>query len=335
MKFSRTLDLLLAGVIAVNALPLVALGQTNQSSSSADSPNPSTLVCKPYSPVFNPDSEDWKTIRQAQALSMEDGQRAYLLAQRGESFDLNCHRGYLQFRADYTCGKNGGSGELSLLLYIDDQSIIRSVGFDKANFFPLSNKETNLSKKLYEVDANETYRIVSSANTQERLVKSSYLGDKVEDVVEKGIQAIVKAAGEKVNLSDITDARKLLAEMVNQGRDVQRQRIIQTGNHLTGGKPVYLNEVIWRSYGIIDELFDVHLLDANLFAKANTGRIPRKVVVLRAVIPIGEEAITGLIIGVNIVGYRQSWLSGIRDEYQLLLNIPLNVQEELARRGIK
>jgi hypothetical protein len=335
MKFSRTLDLLLAGVLAVNSLPSVTLGQTNQASNSAGGPNPNTLVCKPYSPVFNPDKEDWKTIRQAQALSMEDGQRAYLLAQRGESFDLNCHRGQLQLRIEYKCGKNGGSGELRGLLYVDDSSLVRSVGLDRVVFDPLSIEETNLSKKTYEIDINESRRIVSYANTNERPVKSSFLGDKAEEVVAKGIQAIVRAAGEKVNLSDIEDAKKLLGEIVNYELDVQRQRAIQLGNHITGGNHVYLNEITWSSYSLLDKIFNIHLFDTNLFAKANDNRIPRKVVLWEVTIPLGEESIKGIILSVDVVGYRQRWLTGHRDTYKVVFSIPLDVQKELASRGIR
>ncbi len=343
---SSLVDLILASSIIANSIPGIALGQNTlgQESGTTIPTSPGNQLnsasiqaqnqaCIPYSPTFVPCRDDWRTIRKGQ--SQEEGAQVFPLFGATHYFTLGCYQGSIRLRADYKCGERGGSGELRILGYLDDQSIIRSVGIYSMHFYPLSIKQTNISKKTYEIDINEVQGITSYATTDERFVPSSFLGNKVEQVVEKGLQAILKTVGVKVNISDLNDAEKLLAELVDYGRDIKRQTIIQQGNWLTGGNHVHLNDFEWYCYGLLGKIFRVNVFDVNLYSKANSGLIPRKVVLFETKITMGEESIKALILDIEIAGYTQNWLAGNRDVCNIMISVPMDVEAELQRRGLK
>jgi hypothetical protein len=321
MKTPSTLEtLLLAGGIVIGSIPGLILGQTNQSSQEQQNQKARKIelqnqACIPYAPSFCPDREDWNTIWTAER-SHEP--RVVPINGNGvhEIFRLGCYTGTINIKADYFSGKNGGSGGVRAFIYLDDQSIMRAISLKSVKAYPISIDETNLSTKTYEVDVNEKLRIVASANTEEMRAPSFSLGSKIEDVVEKGVQIILKAAGAKLTLSDIDAAKKLFEYAFDYQRTVDEQRVTQRGNHLAGGFHVYTNPITKTFLGFPD-------LNPN--TKIDDGLIQKKVPVYVIEINQGEEAIVALILDIELVGYRQAWRLGVRDSYRTITGFRLPV----------
>ncbi len=180
------------------------------------------------------------------------------------SYDLPFGNGRLNVRMEYICGPRGGSGKLRVVTYLPKNDWCNTKGLDKVKFWFYSTEETNLSKKIYEVNLNKYYDLATNLPIQE----ITNIGEEIIQKLKGKAYALLKIF--KINKEDINQLLDLkeLVDIISEDR--MKQYVAQMGN-LIAKDHVWLNRVTYDGYG------GSTFFDLNLFSDGKVLRAPKLV----------------------------------------------------------
>lgn len=219
----------------------------------------------------------------------------------------------LNVRAEYICGPRGGSGKLRVLIYLDKEDWTSSKGLDVVDLWLFSTEETELSKKIYEVNLNKLTNKATYVPVSEVLHEVDYI---VEEFKEKGY-ALLKVF--KIKKTDINTFLKTKG-VIDRISDYQlKETVIEMGN-IVAGDHVWPNELKYHGYGKI--------LDLDLFLEGKVKRAPK---CLDIEISRGENSIVGWALKAVSRDYKVEKYGTRRVKSEAFYFGPLNMKEYVKK----
>ncbi|MGB9707899.1 MAG: hypothetical protein ACPLXC_01035 [Candidatus Pacearchaeota archaeon] len=180
----------------------------------------------------------------------------------------------LNVRMEYICGPRGGSGKLRALAYLGEDDWKNSKGLDQVIFWFFSIDETEISKKVYEVNLDKVKNEAIYSSAAEVMHEVDYI---IEELKGKGY-AMLKVL--KIDKKDVEEFLRLKG-IVDRISEYQLRRTITEMGNTIAGDHVWPNEVEYHGYGVFD---------IDIFMDKKVRRAPKLV---EFEISRGESSIVG------------------------------------------
>ena len=269
----------------------------------------SMLFANPASIIGQPGTSESLEHKIDREMTTAIGQKGESLGAPNTVFDDGSK---LNIRFEYLCGPRGGSGKLRALFYLEREDWFNIKGLDNVRVWFFSKEETNVSKKVYEVNRNNCLNTVTYMPAEYVM----HEGDRmVEESKGVGWAMLKKIRINKKTITDIFSTKQALDDVQDYAL---KQRIVEMGN-LVIGDHVWLTEINYHGYGGFDD---------NLFRDQKVTRAPKLV---EMEIWTGEEAVMGFGLVAKTRWYEQYNLGPItgnrRKTSDATCFAPLNVKK--------
>ncbi|MEM2933203.1 MAG: hypothetical protein QW622_03300 [Candidatus Pacearchaeota archaeon] len=217
--------------------------------------------------VSKDNKEDWLTnelkekIRKRREEALNPRPPGYgLHGNQRFSIDLDEEQINMNIRFEYYGGIKGSGGVLRTFVYLDEKDWYSKKGIKRLQFILYSPYEVRFSRRVYEVNLNRHYGLVTHSPLEHVVLEGDYLTKKITE----SVFAVLKKI--KIDKKDVDQA----IWVKNMFRDLKDneiiQRIIEKGNEITG-ESVYIKMIEYNGYGLLD--------DKNLEGKLRAPKLVR------------------------------------------------------------
>lgn len=169
-------------------------------------------------------------------------------------------------RFEYIYGRSG-SGKLRALVWLDEREWYSDKGLDEVSLWLYSTEETNISKKVYEVNINKADKLVNYWPAEEAKFIVDYI---IETFKGKGYFLLKKAF--KIEKKDINDFLSVKGIVKLMSEEALKQKIYMMGT-LIAEDHVWSNEIAYKGYG----RFDSDLFSKGPIVRGEVYRAPKAV----------------------------------------------------------